>query len=222
MTLSSSCSLAHSHAPSHPTYKNTTRSQLFSLTTSLIFFQSQGMWNAHRRGVILFLKGRTAHPCAVQPQAHKTLSHRWYNKPSTVTPTAVPKQQPAHLPSRKLSRNQPHQSPPPHPPPSPPNPAFTSTTADMPRSTNPTDPAGPVYFWKPAEGNGYLGQWYPSEFTHAGDTYATAEMWMMVQKARLFGDEEIAKQMLGTVDPKAHRALGRKVEGFDGEKWDAG
>jgi hypothetical protein len=93
---------------------------------------------------------------------------------------------------------------------------------NMPPSANSTNPLGPVYFWKPAQGNGYLGQWYPSKFTHEGDTYATAEMWMMVQKARLFGDEDIAKRMLESTEPRVHKALGRKVEGFDGGKWDAG
>ncbi|KAJ4985662.1 hypothetical protein SVAN01_08837 [Stagonosporopsis vannaccii] len=79
----------------------------------------------------------------------------------------------------------------------------------------------PVYFWRPhEEGTGYLGQWYPSEFRVSGDTYATCEMWMMVQKARLFGDEEVAKEMLRTSDPKMHKALGRKVKGFDGKVWD--
>lgn len=43
---------------------------------------------------------------------------------------------------------------------------------------------------------------------------------MMVQKARLFGDEGVAAQMLRTRDPKAHKALGRKVKGFDGGVWD--
>lgn len=42
---------------------------------------------------------------------------------------------------------------------------------------------------------------------------------MMVEKARLFGDEEIAKKMLATTDPKKHKALGRKVKGFDGGVW---
>jgi ribA/ribD-fused uncharacterized protein len=92
----------------------------------------------------------------------------------------------------------------------------------MPGSANATNPLDPVYFWKPADGNGYLGQWYPSQFTHEGDTYATTEMWMMVSKAKLFGDEGIAKSMLRTSDPKVHKALGRKVQGFDGAKWDAG
>lgn len=80
----------------------------------------------------------------------------------------------------------------------------------------------PVYFWRPNGGNGYLGQWFWSEFTVDGDTYATAEMWMMVQKARLFRDEAIAKKMLATTDPKTHKGLGRKVKNFDGKKWDDG
>lgn len=43
---------------------------------------------------------------------------------------------------------------------------------------------------------------------------------MMVQKARLFGDEEVAKRMLATRDPKAHKALGREVRGFEPGVWD--
>ena len=44
-------------------------------------------------------------------------------------------------------------------------------------------------------------------------------MWMMVQKARCFNDEKIARQMLETTDPKTHKALGRKVRGFDEKVW---
>jgi ribA/ribD-fused uncharacterized protein len=79
----------------------------------------------------------------------------------------------------------------------------------------------PIYFWKPTQQHGYLGQWYPSEFTVDGETYATAEMWMMVQKAKLFGDEKIAKEMLDTTDPKTHKALGRLVENFDDKVWNS-
>ncbi len=57
----------------------------------------------------------------------------------------------------------------------------------------------------------------PSFFT---DAVATSEMWMMVQKARLFGDEQVAKEMLRTTDPKVHKALGRKVKNFDNIVWD--
>ncbi|KAG9192872.1 hypothetical protein G6011_11606 [Alternaria panax] len=78
----------------------------------------------------------------------------------------------------------------------------------------------PVFFWKPNDGHGYLCQWYWSKFTVDNETYAQAEMWMMVQKARCFGDEEVAKQMLETANPKEHKALGRKVRGFDEKVWD--
>ncbi len=48
----------------------------------------------------------------------------------------------------------------------------------------------PVYFWREFEdGTGFMSQWYESDFEVDGVTYATAEMWMMIQKARLFGDE---------------------------------
>jgi hypothetical protein len=46
-----------------------------------------------------------------------------------------------------------------------------------------------VYFWRPQDNNGFMSQWYSSPFEHEGIKYATAEMWMMVQKAKLFKDE---------------------------------
>lgn len=97
------------------------------------------------------------------------------------------------------------------------------TTAPHPSThTAPSSALKPIYFWRPHEARtGYLGQWYASPFTVAGDNYATAEMWMMVSKARLFGDEKIATEMLKTNDSRRHRALGREVEGFEGGVWDA-
>ncbi|CAO2648009.1 Nn.00g089310.m01.CDS01 [Neocucurbitaria sp. VM-36] len=91
---------------------------------------------------------------------------------------------------------------------------MSTTTSEQQQSNQ------PVYFWRPNQGNGYLGQWFWSAFTVNGETYATAEMWMMVQKARLFGDEVVAAKMLATTNPKEHKALGRKVKNFDGGKWD--
>ena len=77
-----------------------------------------------------------------------------------------------------------------------------------------------VYFWRPQDPNGFMSQWYTSPFTHEGITYHTAEMWMMVQKAKLFKDEETAVKMLGTTEPKKHKGLGRKVKDFDKAVWD--
>lgn len=49
---------------------------------------------------------------------------------------------------------------------------------------------GPVFFWREfEEPYGFMSQWYESAFEHEGTTYPSAEMWMMVQKAKLFGDE---------------------------------
>lgn len=98
-------------------------------------------------------------------------------------------------------------------------------TKKMDDETDPTpmevpDSETAVYFWKPHDANGFMSQWYKSPFTHEGITYETAEMWMMVQKAKLFEDEEIAEKMAKTNDPKSHKALGRKVRGFDKEVWD--
>lgn len=64
-----------------------------------------------------------------------------------------------------------------------------TTAAASEKSATQEDGPQPVYFWKPDQNNGYLGQWYESEWAHEGDVYVTAEMWMMVQKARLFKDE---------------------------------
>ena len=99
---------------------------------------------------------------------------------------------------------------------------------------------GPIYFWREfEEPYGFLSQWYDDPFEVNGVTYQSAEMWMMVQKALLFGDEvhgrcailfvsfnankfiqEIAKKMMQTTVPKEHKALGRKAKGFDGKVWD--
>ncbi|KAG5649754.1 hypothetical protein H0H81_002173 [Sphagnurus paluster] len=54
--------------------------------------------------------------------------------------------------------------------------------------------------------------------------FPTTEHWMMLQKALLFSDFEIARQIMaltGTRKPelKAVKALGRKVRGFDEATW---
>lgn len=49
---------------------------------------------------------------------------------------------------------------------------------------------GPVYFWRETEVPfGFLSQWYESPFEVDGVTYQSTEMWMMLQKAKLFEDK---------------------------------
>jgi predicted NAD-dependent protein-ADP-ribosyltransferase YbiA (DUF1768 family) len=100
-------------------------------------------------------------------------------------------------------------------------PVTTTPHPSTPITTAAASTARPVYFWRPFEGGtGFLGQWYHAPFTVDGATYTTCEMYMMVQKARLFGDEKVAKDMIRTKDPKAHKALGRKVKNFNDATWD--
>jgi ribA/ribD-fused uncharacterized protein len=68
-------------------------------------------------------------------------------------------------------------------------------------------------------GQGCLSQWWRSEFTVDGITYATAEHWMMAGKARLFGDEATLARILGTSHPNVAKKLGRQVRGFDDGAW---
>lgn len=55
----------------------------------------------------------------------------------------------------------------------------------QPKMTN-----SPIYFWGQKDPDtGFLSQWYPCSLTVDGTVYRSVEMWMMVQNARLFGDE---------------------------------
>ena len=65
-----------------------------------------------------------------------------------------------------------------------------------------------------------FSQWWPASFVINGQVYSSAEQWMMVSKARLFGDHEVADQMMAVKDPGKIKALGRKVRGFVQETWD--
>ena len=53
-----------------------------------------------------------------------------------------------------------------------------------------------------------------------GVRYPTAEHWMMAEKARLFGDEQIAARILAAESPKQVKQLGREVCGFEPTRWD--
>lgn len=82
-----------------------------------------------------------------------------------------------------------------------------------------------LYFWghtsKGSLGKEVFSQWYPAPFTVDGDTYATAEHYMMAEKARLFGDEATRQAILQATHPDVAKRLGRKVKGFDEAEWNA-
>jgi ribA/ribD-fused uncharacterized protein len=66
-----------------------------------------------------------------------------------------------------------------------------------------------------------LSQWWPAAFTIDGERFPTVEHFMMVEKARLFGDAETRAQIMATSDPAQAKALGRVVRGFDEQLWQA-
>jgi len=83
-----------------------------------------------------------------------------------------------------------------------------------------------LFFWghQPLP-NGEIGpscfsQWWPATFAISGDSYSTAEHFMMAEKARLFGDEATRTRILDAPTPKAAKALGREVKDFKEVIWD--
>ncbi|SDP89555.1 hypothetical protein SAMN04487905_11231 [Actinopolyspora xinjiangensis] len=83
-----------------------------------------------------------------------------------------------------------------------------------------------VFFWghRPerdgSPGRGCLSQWWPAPFIAHDRVFATAEHYMMWRKARLFGDEEMAEQILAAEHPHRAKTLGREVRGFDQRQWE--
>jgi len=65
-----------------------------------------------------------------------------------------------------------------------------------------------------------FSQWWPATFSKDEIEYKSAEHFMMAEKAILFGDEEIRKQIINCESPKKAKSLGRKVKNFDHSKWE--
>lgn len=76
-----------------------------------------------------------------------------------------------------------------------------------------------VCFHKPNEENGYLSNWYLSRFTVNEITFSSMEQYMMYNKAIVFCDKEIAKQILEIDDVSLIKDLGRKVKNYNDNYW---
>lgn len=88
------------------------------------------------------------------------------------------------------------------------------------------EPLNYLYFWGHRPGKTGItatcfSQWYEAPFVVDGQRYATAEHFMMAEKAALFGDDAIRARVLEAPDPGAAKALGRRVKGFDDAVWTA-
>lgn len=77
-----------------------------------------------------------------------------------------------------------------------------------------------VFFHNPDEENGYLSNWYLSDFEYDVVGYSSMEQFMMHQKALLFNDYDIAGKILETNNIVDIKVLGRHVHGFSDTVWD--
>lgn len=78
-----------------------------------------------------------------------------------------------------------------------------------------------VFFHKVDEPNGYLSNFYPSEFCLDGNVFSYAEQFLMWSKAKLFKDDVTAEMILQETDPDKIKALGRSVRGYKDSYWAA-
>lgn len=76
-----------------------------------------------------------------------------------------------------------------------------------------------ICFHNPDEENGYLSNWYLSEFTIDDIAFSSMEQYMMYEKAILFHDQETAKKILQKDNVAEIKALGRTVQNFDDTVW---
>lgn len=75
-----------------------------------------------------------------------------------------------------------------------------------------------VLFWQT---DSVFSNWHPTGvFEYDGQSFENSEAAFMYAKAKTFGDEQIAAQILENQEPRAAKKLGRKVTGFDDVVWD--
>lgn len=76
-----------------------------------------------------------------------------------------------------------------------------------------------IGFHNPDDTNGYLSNWYLSDFTVDSIKFTSMEQYMMYQKAICFHDDTIALKIRGTNDVAEIKALGRKVRNYNDTIW---
>ncbi|MBQ8175832.1 MAG: NADAR family protein [Oscillospiraceae bacterium] len=76
-----------------------------------------------------------------------------------------------------------------------------------------------VCFHNPDEMNGYLSNWYMSDFVIDDIKFTSMEQYMMYKKAQLFNDTEIMQEILSTDNVGKIKMLGRSVKNYDETMW---
>lgn len=76
-----------------------------------------------------------------------------------------------------------------------------------------------ICFHNPEEENGYLSNWYLSNFVIDGVLFSSMEQYMMYKKAMCFDDEKVAREILEMKDVAKIKALGRQVSNYNDSIW---
>lgn len=76
-----------------------------------------------------------------------------------------------------------------------------------------------IGFHNPDEEFGFLSNWYLSDFEVNGVRFSSMEQYMMYMKAKEFGDNKTAADILRTSDVSAIKALGRAVRNYNDLVW---
>lgn len=76
-----------------------------------------------------------------------------------------------------------------------------------------------IGFYKPEDDNGYLSNWYLSDFQYGRWHYTSTEQFMMAHKAMIFHDFSTHHKIMATNDVASIKALGRKVKNYDDAVW---
>lgn len=78
-----------------------------------------------------------------------------------------------------------------------------------------------IFFWKQTEKPyGCFSNWYRSNFILEDIKFNCVEQYMMWKKAKIFGDDSKATEILSVVNPWEQKAKGREVKNFDKAVWD--
>ncbi len=76
-----------------------------------------------------------------------------------------------------------------------------------------------ICFHNPDEENGYLSNWYMSDFIVNGIKFTSMEQYMMYMKAVTFKDKESADKILAISDVAEIKELGRGVKNYNNAVW---
>ena len=76
-----------------------------------------------------------------------------------------------------------------------------------------------ICFHNPDEENGYLSNWYLSDFEVNKTKFSSMEQFMMYQKALYFHDADNASKILETSDVAYIKQLGRTIKNYNENAW---